>query len=72
MDFKPCVKNECPFDKNKHFCEYRNEATDPFVQLFYDILSRYHTHDYDIAISGMSDGLRDIIMACNEKLQNKV
>jgi hypothetical protein len=55
----------------KQFCEYRNQEQDPFVKLFYDILSRYHTHDYDIAIAGMSDGLRAIIEACNERLQSQ-
>lgn len=53
----------------KQFCEYRNETKDPFVKLFYDILSRYHKDDYDIAIAGMSPTLRDIIVACNERLQ---
>lgn len=55
----------------KYFCEYRNEATDPFVQLYYDILSRFHVNDYNKALEGMSDKMRQIIMACNERLQSQ-
>jgi hypothetical protein len=55
----------------KYFCEYRNEATDPFVQLYYDILSRFHVNDYNKALEGMSDKMRQIIMACSNELNNE-
>ncbi len=55
----------------KQFCEYRNQSKDPFVQLFYEVLNRFHKDDYDIAIAEMSPTLRDIIVACNERLQSQ-
>lgn len=63
-------ENERGFDpKAKFFVEYRKEAKDPFVQLYYETLSCFHVNDYGKALEGMSDKLRQIIMACNERLQ---
>lgn len=57
--------------KVKFFVSYRNEAPDPFVQLYYDILSRFHVNDYNKALEGMSDKMRQIIIACSNEVHSK-
>ena len=52
-------------DQAKTFASLRNEASNPLVKLYYEVLNRFHPHDYDAAINAMSDDLREIIEACN-------
>lgn len=55
----------------KTFAQLRNEAADPLIRLYYEILNRFHAHDYDIALSSMSDDLRKIIEDCNLVISNR-
>lgn len=59
------------FSMTKTFLQLRNEAENPLEKLYYEILSRFHTHDYDIAINSMSEDLRVIIISCNYFLSNR-
>lgn len=52
-------------DQAKTFASLRNEASNPLVKLYYEVLNRFHPHDYDAAINAMSGDLRSIIEACN-------
>ena len=54
--------------RSKTFPQLRNEATDPFVKLYYEILGRFHLNDYDQAISAMSADLRVIVEQCKAHL----
>ncbi len=54
----------------KTFLQLRNEATAPFVKLYYEILSRFHLNDYDQAIGAMSADLRVIIEQCQKQMQD--
>ena len=50
----------------KSFAQKRNETNDPWLKLYYEVLSRYHTHNYDLAIEQMSDPMRVIVEACTK------
>jgi len=52
-------------DQAKKFASLRDEASAPLVKLYYEVLNRFHPHDYDAAINAMSGDLRSIIEACN-------
>ncbi len=39
------------------------------MQLYYEILGRFHLNDYDQAISAMSADLRAIIEQCQKQMQ---
>ena len=51
----------------KTFVQLRNEAKDPFMQLYYEILSRFHLNDYEQAIGAMTDELRAIVEGITAK-----
>ena len=53
---------------NERFAMLRDATESPFLALYYEILSRFHPHDYDLALSVMSDDLKPIIIACTELL----
>ena len=53
----------------KTFLQLSKEQTDPFKALYYEILSRFNSHDYDMAVSSMSEGLNDIIIRCKIQLE---
>lgn len=52
----------------RHFAKLRNETPFPFRKLYYEILNRFHPHDYDLALSQMSEGLREIIKGCTKSI----
>ena len=54
----------------RHFAKLRNETPFPFRKLYYEILNRFHPYDYDLALSEMSEDLREIIESCTKSIQN--
>jgi len=54
----------------KTFEELRNEADEPLIKLYYEILSRFHTHDYKESIDSMSENTRQIIEDCTLYISN--
>ncbi len=52
----------------RHFATLRNETPFPFRKLYYEILNRFHPHDYDLALSQMSEDLRKIIEDCTKQI----
>lgn len=54
---------------NKTFLELSKEQTNPFKELYYEILDRFNSHDYDMAVSSMSERLKDIITRCKIQLE---
>ncbi len=52
----------------KQFYELRNEATDPFDKLYYEIMLRFHSYDTFIALGSMSQDLKDIMIECTKKI----
>ena len=54
-----------------NFQKLMRENKDPFRKLFYEILSRYHRDDFDLAISEMQVGLKQIIIDCKKEIDNE-
>ena len=50
------------------FKQKKDDADSPFLKLYYEILSRFHVHDYDTAISEMSFELRQTIEDCTKTI----
>ena len=53
------------------FYKLMRETKDPFRKLFYEILSRYHHDDFDLAVSQMSVELKQIIIDCKKEIDNE-
>lgn len=51
------------------FSKLRSETNDPFLKLYYEILSRFHVNDYDKALEAMNPELRIVIEACTKHME---
>ena len=54
----------------KTFEQLKGETQNNFHKLYYEILSRFHQHDYNLAYSQMSDDLKIIIKNCKTEIEN--
>lgn len=52
------------------FAQKIHKADKPFHKLYYEILSRFHSWDYEKALESMSLDLRKIIEDCTQEIQS--
>jgi hypothetical protein len=55
-------------ENSTKFIKMRDQSTDPFLKLYFEILSRFHDYDYEKATAAMNEELRVIIDKCTEHM----